>query len=104
MKWTDERVELLKKLWIDGMSVSRIAVELDGISRNSVIGKVHRLGLSGRRRAAAAPRKRPALGRPAGGLRRQRAPVAPKPKKPPKAALWKPGRLLHSLGFRSAWR
>src|ERR1700730_9170410 len=48
MIWTDERVELLKKLWADGLSASQIAAELGGISRNSVIGKVHRIGLSGR--------------------------------------------------------
>ena len=48
MNWTDDRVELLKKLWSDGLSASQIAAELGGISRNSVIGKVHRLGLSGR--------------------------------------------------------
>lgn len=48
MNWTDDRVKLLKKLWGDGLSASQIAMELGGISRNSVIGKVHRLGLSGR--------------------------------------------------------
>ena len=47
MGWTDERVELLKKLWADGLSASQIAAELGGITRNAVIGKVHRLGLSG---------------------------------------------------------
>src|ERR1043165_2566889 len=47
MMWTDERVELLKKLWTDGLSASQIAAELGGITRNAVIGKVHRLGLSG---------------------------------------------------------
>jgi GcrA cell cycle regulator len=46
--WTDERVEQLKKLWADGLSASQIAAELGGITRNAVIGKVHRLGLSGR--------------------------------------------------------
>lgn len=46
--WTDERVELLKKLWSDGLSASQIAAELGGITRNAVIGKVHRLGLSNR--------------------------------------------------------
>src|SRR5215472_5734064 len=45
MSWTDERVELLKKLWSDGLSASQIAAELGGITRNAVIGKVHRLGL-----------------------------------------------------------
>ena len=45
MSWTDERVELLKKLWSDGLSASQIAAELGGITRNAVIGKVHRLKL-----------------------------------------------------------
>ena len=45
MTWTDERVEQLKKLWSDGLSASQIAAELGGITRNAVIGKVHRLGL-----------------------------------------------------------
>lgn len=48
MAWTDERVELLKKLWADGQSASRIAQELGGVTRNAVIGKIHRLGLSSR--------------------------------------------------------
>jgi len=48
MSWTTERVELLKKLWGDGLSASQIAGELGGVTRNAVIGKVHRLGLSGR--------------------------------------------------------
>jgi GcrA cell cycle regulator len=52
MSWTDERVELLRKLWLEGLSASRIAHELaNGITRNAVIGKVHRLGLSGRVKA-----------------------------------------------------
>src|SRR6202140_446027 len=53
MSWTDERVELLKKLWGDGLSATQIAAELGGITRNAVIGKVHVLGLSGRARAPA---------------------------------------------------
>ena len=48
MSWTDERVETLKKLWLDGLSASQIAKQLGGVTRNAVIGKVHRLGLSGR--------------------------------------------------------
>ncbi len=59
MGWTDERVENLKKLWLEGHSASQIAKQLGGVTRNAVIGKVHRLGLSGR----AAPSKpaRPAV-------------------------------------------
>lgn len=48
MGWTDERVETLKTLWLDGLSASQIAKQLGGVTRNAVIGKVHRLGLSGR--------------------------------------------------------
>ena len=65
MSWTDERVELLKKLWGDGLSASQIAGELGGITRNAVIGKVHRLGLSGRAKA------------PSSSVPRQRKPRAP---------------------------
>ena len=48
MSWNDERVEALKKLWSDGLSASQIAGRLGGVTRNAVIGKVHRLGLAGR--------------------------------------------------------
>ena len=64
MSWTDERVELLKKLWQDGLSASQIAAELGGVTRNAVIGKVHRLGLSGR-------------GQPTSSIKRQRRTHAP---------------------------
>jgi len=66
MSWTDERVELLKKLWADGLSASQIAGELGGITRNAVIGKVHRLGLSGRAKSpsSTAPRPRKARAHP----------------------------------------
>ncbi|MFO1173740.1 MAG: GcrA family cell cycle regulator [Paracoccaceae bacterium] len=48
MSWTDERVELVKKMWSEGQSASQIAKELGSVTRNAVIGKVHRLGLSNR--------------------------------------------------------
>ena len=48
MTWTDERVETLKRMWTEGQSASQIAKELGGVTRNAVIGKVHRLGLSNR--------------------------------------------------------
>lgn len=48
MNWTDERTERLKALWAEGYSASQIARQLGGLTRNAVIGKVHRLGLSGR--------------------------------------------------------
>ena len=50
MKWSDDQIEQLKKLWDSDMSCSEIAAELGaGLSRNAVIGKVHRLGLTTRR-------------------------------------------------------
>jgi GcrA cell cycle regulator len=72
MSWTDERVEQLKKMWSEGQSASQIAKELGGVTRNAVIGKVHRLGLSNRAGAApATPDKKSAKAEPA----------APKPAK-----------------------
>ncbi len=59
MAWTDERVEELKKLWSEGLSASQIAKQLGGVTRNAVIGKVHRLGLSGRA-TPSRPARRPA--------------------------------------------
>lgn len=56
--WTDERVELLQKLWSEGLSASQIATQLGGVTRNAVIGKIHRLGLSGRAKTASQPRPR----------------------------------------------
>jgi GcrA cell cycle regulator len=64
MNWTDERVELLKKLWGEGLSASQIAAQLGGVTRNAVIGKVHRLSLSGRAKPVSStppPRKVRAL-------------------------------------------
>src|SRR5262249_55787783 len=63
MSWTDERVEMLKKLWADGLSASQIAAELGGITRNAVIGKVHRLGLAGRAKSPSSTSPRPRKGR-----------------------------------------
>ena len=69
MSWTDERVDLLRKLWAEGLSASQIAAELGGVTRNAVIGKIHRLGLSGRNKgtAAGAPRRKAATSRVSNG-------------------------------------
>lgn len=71
MSWTDDRVETLKRMWGEGQSASQIAKELGGVTRNAVIGKVHRLGLSNR-----------AEGEEAAAV----APVAPAPEPAPAAA------------------
>lgn len=57
VEWTDERTETLKKLWMDGLSASQIALELgEGLTRNAVIGKVHRLKLKPRAKINSTPR------------------------------------------------
>lgn len=49
MSWTDEKVNLLKKLWVEGKTAAEIAKALGGgLTRNAVIGKAHRLKLSNR--------------------------------------------------------
>ncbi len=52
--WTEERVEKLIALWTEGLSASKIASILGGVSRNAVIGKAHRLRKQGRLAARAA--------------------------------------------------
>jgi GcrA cell cycle regulator len=66
--WSDDRVNTLSKLWLDGLSASQIAKQLGGVTRNAVIGKVHRLGLGGR-------------GAPSAPTRTVRA-AAPRPRRP----------------------
>jgi GcrA cell cycle regulator len=75
MMWTDERVELLKKLWAEGLSASQIAAELGGITRNAVIGKVHRLGLSGRAKSPSSTSPRPRKPRAQGHMMRLARPT-----------------------------
>jgi GcrA cell cycle regulator len=78
MSWTDERVELLKKMWSDGQSASQIAKELGGVTRNAVIGKVHRLGLSNRTAATAKPEPK-AKPAPKADAKPKPAPKQPEP-------------------------
>lgn len=80
MSWTDERVETLKRMWSEGQSASQIAKELGGVTRNAVIGKVHRLGLSNR---SATPSAKPAKEQPAAA---KPAAARPAPEAAPKAA------------------
>ena len=98
MSWTDERVEKLKELWAEGMSASQIAKSLGGVTRNAVIGKVHRLGLSNRGtgvpgaavedakpadKIAAKPAKPAAPARPNAEPVKPAAPAAPPQRIPP---------------------
>jgi GcrA cell cycle regulator len=77
MEWSNERIEQLRSLWHDGLSASQIATHLGGITRNAVIGKAHRLGLTGRpspikNRSVGVSRPRP--------QRRPRVELAPTPR------------------------
>jgi GcrA cell cycle regulator len=103
MSWTPERIEIVKTMWADGKSCSQIAMRLGGVTRNAVIGKVHRLGLSGRAttsrmksirprqrqvaNAANALQKRPVNGKPRfgslGGNMRSGYPTEIEPYVPP---------------------
>ena len=85
MAWTEDRVAILTKLWAEGLSASQIAKELGEVTRNAVIGKVHRLGLSGRakpsrpKRKAAAPKAASkTTAKAAPKARTPRAPSAPR--------------------------
>ena len=76
MAWTDERVDKLKALWKKGLSASQIAEELgENITRNAVIGKAHRLGLSSR----PSPVKKPAQAKRKAAAPKKEAPVAAPP-------------------------
>jgi GcrA cell cycle regulator len=92
--WTEDRVGALKKLWLEGQSASQIAKALGGgVTRNAVIGKVHRLGLSGRAAPsqparttfrAARPRPTPAPAQPSAPRRIEAAQSRPVPPTPPR--------------------
>ncbi len=76
LTWSDDRVEQLKKLWEAGLSASQIAAELGNVTRNAVIGKVHRLGLSGRAKTPSSAAPRPRKVRPAPQLMRVSRPAS----------------------------
>lgn len=62
--WTEARVETLKRLFAEGLSASQIAAELGGVSRSAVIGKAHRIGLTGWRKVSGTAKPRRARVRP----------------------------------------
>jgi GcrA cell cycle regulator len=72
--WNEARTAEVSRRWIAGESASHISKALGGVSRNSVIGKVHRLGLasSGRAKATDPSTRSRAL---------NKTPKSPKPKR-----------------------
>lgn len=85
--WTPERTELLRRRHAEGWSSLQIAMELGGVSRNAVIGKIHRLKLNPRKRVLAhlgatarSPRKTaPVAAKPVAIREELPAPVEPEP-------------------------
>lgn len=82
MSWTEERIEMLAKMWASGMTASQIAEELGGISRNAVIGKAHRLGLK--------PRPSPVKSNDTDAAKATAAPAAPVAEAPVEAKVAAP--------------
>ena len=77
MSWTDERVEQLRQHWLEGKSASQIATLLGhGLTRNAVIGKVHRLGLAGRAKSPSSAPSRPRASSPQPAAHRSAPPRA----------------------------
>ena len=76
MPWTEDRVEILKARWLEGKSASEIAKELGDVTRNAVIGKLHRLGLSHRK----------LLGKTGRTVKVEQGPQSPEPEKPEQTA------------------
>ena len=102
--WTPDRIETLTRLWNDGLAASVIAAKLGEVTRNAVIGKVHRLGLAGRKTTSRQPvprrtsPRRDRLGRveprlPSSRFMRPASPLPPSPPSPV-AALMLPLRQL----------
>ena len=75
LNWSDDRVEQLKTLWTEGLSASQIARALGGVTRNAVIGKVHRLGLAGRASPSRSERPRLPMAPKTQNVRTHVAPV-----------------------------
>ena len=78
MAWTDEKVEILTQLWGKGHSASEIARIIGDVSRNAVIGKAHRLGLSGRPKTASSSSS-PVVAKPKPVVRRRTPVEKPRP-------------------------
>lgn len=89
MGWNEERVAVLKSLWQEGLSASQIAKQLGGgVTRNAVIGKVHRLGLAGRATPSRPPKRTIRVqARPRPSTPSLPVPRAPRPTSPPQLSL-----------------
>jgi hypothetical protein len=83
IEWDEPRMELLKRLWVSGETARTIAERLGGgITRNAVIGKAHRLGLTGKHgsKGAASRRTRTSTSKTSSKTRSQQPQRKPRPK------------------------
>jgi GcrA cell cycle regulator len=85
--WSDDRVATLTKLWADGLSASEIAARLGGVTRNAVLGKLHRLGLLGGRARVTVAKPRPLAAAPRQRRARRSGPRKPRAAPGPQAAV-----------------
>jgi GcrA cell cycle regulator len=100
MTWTPERVDLLKTLWDKGLSASQVAKQLGGVTRNAVIGKINRMGLSGRAKPSK-PKRLPAAPKPRHNnfvaINRERHQAKAFPRKVPPVVFANPGTKLSTV-------
>ncbi|MBK1666882.1 hypothetical protein CKO28_02345 [Rhodovibrio sodomensis] len=75
MSWTDERIQELTRLWQAGHSASEIGKRL-GVSKNSIVGKAHRLKLPSRPSPIKQQQRAEAAGQAPAGSADQGAPAA----------------------------
>lgn len=77
--WTDDRIDRLKTLWLEGRTAEQIAADLkNGITRSAVLGKVYRMGLSAGRPARPPVRSpKPTRRTPTPAARCGKAPASP---------------------------
>jgi GcrA cell cycle regulator len=59
VRWTEQKDDRLRELWIAGWAAREIAADIGGVSRNAVIGRSHRLNLTSRRKVAVRPKPKP---------------------------------------------
>ncbi len=84
--WTDERVGQLRTMWGEGKSATEIAIHFGTVSRNAVLGKVHRLKLAERDTVSKhTPKTRSPKIRLSGGFNKPR--VVEKQKPQPKVSV-----------------
>lgn len=95
--WNDERIEILRKAWTEGASATQIARQLGGVTRNAVIGKLARLGLTSAQGGSRFMPARPRAVAEAKPTPRPAAPRAPRPAPAPREVSSQPAAVPRAL-------